>query len=294
MKKCKLIAEIGGNHRGSIETAKDMIIASAMSGADVVKFQKRNIFESLTFEERRAPHPNEKNSYGKTYGEHREFLEFDLKQHEELKKFCEAQKVIYSCSVWDLDSAKQIISLSPIMIKIPSALASNFVLLDYVYTKTNRNTEIHISLGMHTIKERINILDWIKEHGQPKRTVIYHCVSGYPVPLKDSNILEIKDLAEIPDFLGVGYSSHENGYLLDLPSYTLGAEYIERHFTLNKEWKGTDHKASLTPKEFKDLRKKLDLIAPAVNYAKLGGLSDIEKKSKIKLRWDRNVEHCKV
>ena len=128
-----VIAEIGCNHKGDLEIAKEMIItAKIFCRADAVKFQKRNVREVLTSEEYNTPHPNPHNSYGKTYGEHREFLEFSLEQHQELKKLCDEQGIIYSCSVWDLKSAKEITSLNPPFIKIPSALSDNFTVLGWL------------------------------------------------------------------------------------------------------------------------------------------------------------------
>lgn len=120
--KPQVIAEIGCNHKGDIEIAKQLIHTAAIyCKADVVKFQKRCNKELLTPEQYNAPHPNPVNSYGNTYGEHREFLEFTSEQHKELKCYCEEVGIEYSTSVWDLTSAKEITTLHPKMIKIPSA-----------------------------------------------------------------------------------------------------------------------------------------------------------------------------
>ena len=117
-----LIAEVGCNHKGDMEIAREMIkMAAIFCKADAIKFQKRNNRELLTEEQYNAPHPNPANSYGDTYGEHREFLEFTVEQHSELKNYCEKMGITYSTSVWDLSSAREIASLNPEMIKIPSA-----------------------------------------------------------------------------------------------------------------------------------------------------------------------------
>src|ERR1700756_5757569 len=127
MKTPKVIAEIGCNHKGEMEIAKELVkVAKIFCNADVVKFQKRNNRELLTEEQYNAPHPNPANSYGKTYGEHREYLEFTAAQHAELKKFCDELGIVYSTSVWDLTSAKEIAVLNPQLIKIPSACNNNF------------------------------------------------------------------------------------------------------------------------------------------------------------------------
>ena len=127
--KPKVIAEIGCNHMGKIEIAKELIDLAKKSGATYVKFQKRNNKELLTEEQYNAPHPNPNNSYGENYGAHREYLEFDLKQNKELKDYCEEVGVVYSTSVWDVTSAKEIITLNPQFLKVPSACNNNFEML---------------------------------------------------------------------------------------------------------------------------------------------------------------------
>ena len=117
-----VVAEIGCNHKGDFEIAKQLIKTAAIyCEADAVKFQKRCNKELFTPEQYNAPHPNPINAYGKTYGEHREFLEFTAAQHAELQQYCKEMGIIYSTSVWDLTSAKEISALNPPFIKIPSA-----------------------------------------------------------------------------------------------------------------------------------------------------------------------------
>ena len=143
----RIIAEIGCNHKGDMAIAKEMInVAAYFCKVDVVKFQKRNARELLTDEEYDTPHPNPVNAYGKTYGEHREFLELDLDQNRQLKTWCEQNGVVYSTSVWDLTSAREIISLSPDLIKVPSACNLKFDLLELLCKEYSG--EIHLSFGM--------------------------------------------------------------------------------------------------------------------------------------------------
>src|SRR5690606_8989981 len=119
MKQRFVVAEIGCNHRGDFHTAQDMVrVAAQVCGVDVVKFQKRNPRECLTPEQYYAPHPVPENAYGATYGQHREALELDLEAHRRLKALCEEWGVMYSSSVWDMTSARQIASLQPALIKI--------------------------------------------------------------------------------------------------------------------------------------------------------------------------------
>lgn len=136
-KKPRLVAEVGCNHKGELETALEMIkIAKIFCEADVIKFQKRNNRELLTPEQYNAPHPNPYNSYGSTYGEHREFLEFTADQHKQLKAACEELGIVYSTSVWDLTSAKEIAALEPELIKIPSACNNHYEMLSWLDRKS--------------------------------------------------------------------------------------------------------------------------------------------------------------
>lgn len=251
--KMKIIAEIGCNHRGSFEIAKEMIdCLSYQCGVDVVKFQKRNNKELLTEEEYNREHPCPENSFGETYGEHRDKLEFTLEQHKELKAYCEIRGLIYSCSVWDITSAEEIISLNPKMIKIPSAQNYNLELINYI--ADNYNGEIHISLGMTTKEEQADIYSLLKDKNKLKNVVLYHCVSDYPVSLNNVCLRELEVLISMykSEIKGFGFSGHHETYNIDNLCCVYGIDYIERHFTLNKNWKGTDHSASLEPEEMRN------------------------------------------
>ncbi len=279
-----LIAEIGCNHKGDMNIAKEMIkTAKTFCGVDFVKFQKRNPKELLTPEEYNSPHPQPENSYGKTYGEHREFLEFTRDQHKELKDYCEHMKIDYSCSVWDMTSAKEIISLEPKMIKIPSACNLNFNMLGYICD--NFAGEIHLSFGMTTHAEEEKIIKFFIDKNRNKDLVIYGCTSGYPVPPKDICLLEIDRLKNnfgniVKD---IGFSGHHIGLSVDIAAYALGANFIERHFTLNRAWKGTDHAASLEPDGLMRLIRDLDVVRGALSY-KEKEILDIEEEQRKKLK----------
>lgn len=279
----QIIAEIGGNHKGNFEIAKKMIdVLSDYCGVDVVKFQKRNNRELLG-KDYDKPHPNPENSYGDTYGEHRDLLEFNISQHAELKKYCEDKGLIYSCSVWDLTSTKEIISLNPKMIKIPSAQNHNLKLLEYI--ANNYNGEIHLSLGMTSNEEQADIYSLLKEKGKLKNVILYHCVSNYPVSLNDVCLKEIEKLMNIygDEIKGFGFSGHHEGYNIDNLCCVYNVSYIERHFTINKNWKGTDHSASLEPDEMRNLVKQ---IKDSMRVLKLKDkeILDCELKQREKLK----------
>ena len=235
MKRATVIAEIGCNHKGDFEIAKEMIQrAKVYCNADIVKFQKRNNLELLGVEGYNAPHPHPENSYGETYGKHRDFLEFTVEQHAELKKYCEEIGIIYSTSVWELTSAKEIAGLNPQLIKIPSACNNNFEMLEWLCD--NYDGEIHLSVGMTSKALIQKIVDFFVEKKRNQDLVLYSCTSGYPVPFEDICLLEIKRLKEqYGDIVkAIGFSGHHLGIAVDIAAYALGAEFIERHFTLDR------------------------------------------------------------
>lgn len=287
--KSKVIAEIGCNHKGDIKIAKEMIqIAKVFCKVDVVKFQKRNNKELLSEAEYNSPHPNPNNSYGRTYGEHREALEFNIEQHKELKEYCESLGIVYSCSVWDMTSARQICELNPELIKIPSACNTNYEILDYLCR--NYKGELHISMGMTKRDEMDKIVNFLEERNRSKDAVLYACTSGYPVPFEDVCLLEIRKFKEIYGgrVKAIGFSGHHKGIAVDIAAYALGAEWIERHFTLDRTWKGTDHAASLEPDGMRKLVRDLNSTSLALDYKK-EEILDIEKVQRRKLKWNRNT-----
>ena len=280
----KIIAEVGCNHKGNLEIAKEMSkIAIIECGVDIIKFQKRNPKELLTEAEYNAPHPKPENSYGKTYGEHREFLEFNILQHKELKNYIEQLGGIYSCSVWDLTSAREIISLNAAMIKIPSACNTDFRLLEFI--AKHFENEIHLSTGMTKAIEEVEIIKFFEKYDRLKDIVLYSCVSDYPVTPEDLSLKDIilKCRNYKKRVKAIGFSGHHTDINADISAFTLGAEYIERHFTLDKNWKGTDHKASLEPCELKKLRDNLTNIEKSLHY-KEKDILDCELKQREKLK----------
>ncbi len=234
-------------------------------------------------EEYNAPHPNPDNSYGKTYGEHREFLEFNLDQHRQLKKWCEECGVVYSTSVWDLTSAKEITSLNPQLIKIPSACNLNKPMLQYLCD--NYGGEIHVSFGMTTKVEEEGIVNFFEQNGRAKDVVLYNCTSGYPVPFEDICLLEITRMKEQYGHRvkSIGFSGHHLGIAVDTAAVALGAEWIERHFTLDRTWKGTDHAASLEPDGVRKLARNCRAVATALTF-KSKDILDIEMVQRKKLK----------
>ena len=285
--KPKVIAEIGCNHKGDMGIAFELLDLAKECGADVAKFQKRHSKELLTEEQYNSPHPNPYNSYGSTYGEHREFLEFDLEQNKKLMDYCNQIGIDYSTSVWDVTSAKEIVSINPKMIKVPSACNNHFDMLEIL--RDDYEGEVHISLGMTTPDEAKQIIDFFDKDSTLKdRVIIYACTSGYPVPFDELCLLEIKKLIdEFGDRVrAVGFSGHHLGIAADIAAFTLGAKWIERHFTKDRTWKGTDHAASLEPSGFSKLIRDLDATYKSLTY-KNKDILDIEKPQRDKLKWKK-------
>jgi N-acetylneuraminate synthase len=285
MKPAKVIAEIGCNHKGDFELACRMIeVAAQFCEVDVVKFQKRNPRELLTEEQYNAPHPNPMHAYGDTYGAHREFLEFDLEQHRKLKAWCDDRGIIYNCSVWDVTSAREIAGLEPRMIKIPSATNQHYDVLGVLCD--DFGGEIHVSLGMTSREEEERLVSFFESKGRAKDLVLYSCTSGYPVPFEDICLLEITRIREAYESRvgAIGFSGHHLGISADVAAMTLGARWIERHFTLDRTWKGTDHAASLEPDGMRRLARDIRNVAKALQR-KPQPILDIEKEQRSKLKW---------
>ena len=282
-----LIAEIGCNHMGKISLAKEFIdISKKFCDLRYVKFQKRHPKTLLSKNEYYAPHPVPENSFGVTYGKHREKLEFNLNQHKYLKKYCESKKITYSTSVWDLKSAKEISSIKPKFIKIGSATNTNYKVLNYLLK--NFHGKIHVSLGMTNQKEEEKLIDLFTKYKRNKDLILYACTSAYPVETKDTCLLEIPRLIEKYKrknlAMDIGFSGHHKGIALDIAAYALGANYIERHFTLDRTWKGTDHSASLEPDGIRRLKRNLEETFKALKY-KNQEILEVEIASRNKLKY---------
>lgn len=284
-RKPYVIAEAGCNHMGQMEIAHEMITTAAIfCKADAIKFQKRCPKELLTPEQYNAPHPNPHNSYGKTYGEHREFLEFTVEEHAQLKEWCEEAGITYSTSVWDMTSAKEIVSLNPKFIKIPSACNNHYAMLQWLCE--NYEGEIQLSFGMTTHDEEEQIVQLFEKCNRAKDLVLFHCVSGYPVPFEDVCLLEINRIREQYErrVKAIGFSGHHLGIAVDVAAYTLGASVVERHYTLDRTWKGTDHAASLEPDGIRKLVRNLNAVYEALNV-KTEEILPIEMFQRKKLKY---------
>ena len=186
-----------------------------------------------------------------------------------------------------MTSAKEMISLEPEFLKVPSACNNNFGMLKVL--RDDFKGKVQLSIGMTTKIEVEEIVKFFEETNQAKtRLLIYSCTSGYPVPAKDIALLEINWLYENFEsrINGIGFSGHHLGVALDVAAFTLGARWIERHFTKDRTWKGTDHAASLEPSGFSKLIRDLDAVYKSMSY-KTQDILEIEKPQRDKLKWKK-------
>jgi sialic acid synthase SpsE len=239
---CFIVAEIGNNHQGEFEVAKRMIDEAAKAGAQAVKFQKRDMEALLTREGRAAPYTG-RNSFGPTYGEHRNALELSIEQMAALKEYSESRGLVFFASAWDDPSLKQILGLDVELLKICSA---DLVNVPLVRKYAAARIPIILSTGMSSLEDIDVALAEIRAYHE--EVVLLHCNSTYPCP-EDQIGLPVMDALRERYGLPVGYSGHEQGIGPSVGSAALGACVVERHFTLDKTLKGTDHKASLEPSE---------------------------------------------
>ena len=201
--------------------------------------------------------------------------------------YCNEVGIEYSTSVWDVTSAKEISELNPTLIKVPSASNTHYEMLEVL--RDDYKGDVHVSFGMTTKNEQQKLIDFFQEKNQAKeRLVVYSCTSGYPVSFEDVCLLEILDINERYGKIvkAIAFSGHHLGISIDIAAYMLGATWIERHFTKDRTWKGTDHSASLEPAGFSKLTRDLKATHKSLNYKKQEIL-DIEKPQREKLKFSK-------
>lgn len=285
LEPCKLVAEGCCNHMGDIDLAFQMTEEAKLRGADFIKWQKRNPKLSVKKEILDGPHPDARHAFGNTYLEHREALEFSISEHELLKKHADKVDIGYAASAWDLESAKEIMHLCDDFMKIPSA--ANYDLDMIYYLLDNYHGKLHISLGTLGYQQKQKLFVKLL-HGFDK-IVFYHTTTKYPCDFKDINLKEIKVLAE--KFNEVGFSGHHKGLAIDNIAYAYGASWIERHFTLDRTLKGTDHSASLEPRGLEILAR--DLKASYLANTEKRVVDEEELKNAHKLRTPNSEKYLK-
>jgi len=250
---CFVIAEIGHNHQGDLDTAKAMIKAAVEAGADAVKLQKRDNASLFTREFAEQVY-NSENSFGSTYREHRAALELGREEYEELIAYSNELGTVFFATAFDVPSADFLHDLDVAAIKIASGDLTNTPLLRHV---AERGRPMVVSTGgarMEDVERAYELITAINP-----QLALLQCTAGYPPAWEELNLRVITTFRERFPEAVVGFSSHDSGIAMAVVAYTLGARVIEKHFTLNRAMKGTDQAFSLEPtgmrKLVRDLRR---------------------------------------
>lgn len=292
--KTIIIAEAGVNHNGDVDLAKEMIDVAAHAGADFVKFQTFRA-ESLTTRSAPAAEYQMTNTQsGNSQFEMLKKLELSVEAHEILISYAEKREVKFLSTAFDIQSLNLLASLGQEIFKVPSGEITNLPYLRHLGSLRKR---IILSTGMSNINE-INSAVRILENAGTSRTniTIMHCTSAYPTPMVDVNLLAIKTIREILN-LPVGYSDHTLGLEVPIAAVALGATVIEKHFTLDRDLPGPDHKASLDPRELIAMVKMIRNLDEAMGNgnkrimpSELGNLAVVRKSIVAKTMIEKGEE----
>jgi N-acetylneuraminate synthase len=282
---CFLIAEIGINHQGKLSMALEMIEVAKKCGADAVKFQKRDM-ESLYRADTLSAPSDSSHGLG-VYIPILRQCELSKEDHVKLKNKCEEVGIKYFCSPWDISSVNFLESIGVESYKIPSACFSDVFLMNKI---SEIKKSVLISTGMHTEDEIEHFmplyLDLFRD-----RLAIMHCVSSYPTPNKDVNLgfmVKLKNKYKIP----TGYSGHERGIPVTVAAVAMGANLVERHFTLDRTLAGPDHAASIEPHGLEELVRHIRAVEEAMGDRKIVNRGEImarETLGKI-LVWSQDLK----
>jgi sialic acid synthase SpsE len=247
---CCIVAEIGQNHNGDLGIARKLIDMAALCGASAVKFQKRDVDGELSVELRDKPYDNE-NSFGATYGEHRRFLEFSAEQHRELQAYTAGKGILYLCTVCDLVSLEEMAPLDLPAYKVASRDMTNWPLLAAL---GRLGRPIVLSTGMGAEQEVDQALELLSRYHD--QFILLQCTSEYPCPTEHVNLRAMQSYRRRYGCL-VGMSDHTAGIMPAIAAAVLGACYVEKHITLSRAMRGSDHAGSL---EMEGLRRVVSYI----------------------------------
>ena len=275
MKKPYLIAEIGINHNGDINIAKQLIKSAKDCGFDAVKFQKRTI--DIVYDEKTLDTPRE-SPWGKTTRDQKLGLEFEKQQYDEIDSYCKEVNIEWFGSAWDIKSLEFLNNYNLKFNKIASAMIVDHEFLNEV-AKKNKHT--FISTGMSTKEDIDNAVSIFKKNNCSFE--LMHCVSTYPMKIEDANLLTINELKKEYN-CNVGYSGHENGVVVSLAAVMLSISSLERHITLDRTMYGSDQSASLETSGVKNLLQSIDKILLSIGEPSLGKIIDDEIPIAKKLR----------
>ena len=275
MKKPYLIAEIGINHNGDIEIAKQLIKNSKDCGFDAVKFQKRTI--NIVYDEKTLNIPR-KSPWGETTREQKLGLEFEESEYNEIDKYCKDLNIKWFASAWDLKSLEFLDNYNLNYHKIASAMIVDRNFLNNV---AQRKKHTFISTGMSKKNDIDNAVEIFKKNNCSFE--LMHCISTYPMKVEDANLHTINQMKKEYN-CNVGYSGHENGVAVSLAATMLGITSLERHITLDRTMYGSDQAASLEMKGMVNLVETMNKMLLSVGKEKLGHIHPDEVAISEKLR----------
>ncbi len=273
MKKTYIIAEIGINHNGSLDIAKRLIDVAIVSGCDAVKFQKRNPDVCVPEHQKSVMRDT---PWGRmTYLDYKYKVEFGKKEYDEIDRYCKTKGIEWSASPWDLDSLDFLMQYNIPWIKVPSAMITNEKLMKACAATKKK---VIFSTGMSTYEEIDQAVEWLAG----SETLMLHCNSTYPAPLKDLNLRCIQTLKDRYN-CEVGYSGHEFRLGTSVAAVYLGATCIERHITLDRTMWGSDHLSSVEPQGLIKMVRGIRELEEAYGDG-IKRVTDGELKPRMKLR----------
>lgn len=273
-----VIAEIGHNHQGDVDKCRQLFDAAKAAGAHSVKLQKRDNRALFTEAMYNEPY-NSENAYAPTYGAHREHLEFDKSQYKDLKDYAKEIGITFFSTAFDKPSADLLEELDMPAYKIASGDLKNIPLMKHI---ASFGKPIFVSTGGGTMEDAQRAYDEISPLCE--NFCIMQCTSGYPPAFEELNIGVIKTFYDAFPNAVIGFSSHDNGIAMPLIGYMLGARVVEKHFTLNRAWKGTDQAFSLEPpglrRLVRDLQRSRIALGNGVKTTYPSEFAPIRKMSK--------------
>ena len=274
MSRVFVIAEAGVNHNGNIEIAKKLIDAASAAGADAVKFQTFRAESLVCKTAKKAEYQLGMTDRSETQYDMLKKLELTEQMHKELMEYCAKKKIMFLSTPFDIGSVKLLSKLGMQIFKIPSGEITN---LPYLREIAGHQKKVILSTGMSNMNEVKAAVDVLKENGAAD-IILLHCNTQYPTPVSDVNLLAMVRMHEELG-LPVGYSDHTLGIEVPIAAAALGAAVIEKHFTLNKNMEGPDHKASLEPQELKRMVEGIRKTELALGVG-IKQASDSEKENR--------------
>jgi len=275
---CYVIAEIGNNHQGELDKCRDLFRAAKDAGAHAVKLQKRDNRSLFTKAMYDQPYASE-NAFAPTYGAHRDFLEFGREEYVELQKLAKDLDITFFSTAFDIPSADFLEDLGMPFYKIASADLKNIPLIRHVAAF---GKPLIVSTGGGTLEDVRRVYDAVMPINP--QLCILQCTASYPCEVEKLNLRTIETFRQVFPDIVIGLSSHDNGIAMPLVAYMLGARIVEKHFTLNRTWRGTDHAFSLAPEGMRrmvrDLRRSRSALGDGIKAVLPEEQAPITKMSK--------------